>query len=248
VTSKVTSEGGADGRSTSTKEAIRQRVWDLLEGRGVVERGVHGYIPDYRDADIAANQLAALEEWHAARVVKANPDRAQLAVRARALAEGKRVYMAVPRLARDKPFVLLDPSVMSGNAAAAASHQAAMAVGRPVAIAEMELIDLVVCGSVAVTRQGVRIGKGGGYSDLEVALLLEAGLLPASAPLVTTVHQLQVLDEDLPETEHDFRVDVIATPVEVIRPPRYRRPTRILWDQLDEQRIAEIPVLWSRRP
>jgi 5-formyltetrahydrofolate cyclo-ligase len=39
-----------------------------------------------------------MPEWPAARVVKANPDAPQLPVRRRALADGKVVYMAVPRL------------------------------------------------------------------------------------------------------------------------------------------------------
>ena len=38
-------------------------------------------------------------------------------------------------------------------------------------------MDLVVCGSVAVNRSGVRLGKGGGYADLELALLVEPGLV-----------------------------------------------------------------------
>jgi 5-formyltetrahydrofolate cyclo-ligase len=50
-----------------------------------------------------------LPVWHAARTVKAVPDKAQLPVRARALTEGKLVYMAVPRLADALPFFLLDP-------------------------------------------------------------------------------------------------------------------------------------------
>ena len=38
-------------------------------------------------------------------------------------------------------------------------------------------MDLVICGSVAVNRQGARVGKGGGFADLEFALLVEAGLI-----------------------------------------------------------------------
>lgn len=41
----------------------------------------------------------------------------------------------------------------------------------------MRPVDLIVCGTVAVNRRGVRVGKGGGYSDLEFALLVEAGLM-----------------------------------------------------------------------
>src|SRR5215217_3364789 len=40
--------------------------------------------------------------------VKANPDKAQRPVRARVLTEGKVLYMAVPRLADELPFYLLD--------------------------------------------------------------------------------------------------------------------------------------------
>jgi 5-formyltetrahydrofolate cyclo-ligase len=52
-----------------------------------------------RGAEQAAARLADLPKWQTARVVNANPDSPQLPVRRRALADGKVVYMAVPRLA-----------------------------------------------------------------------------------------------------------------------------------------------------
>ncbi|MBW3661183.1 MAG: hypothetical protein KY397_06065 [Gemmatimonadetes bacterium] len=106
---------------------------------------------------------------------------------------------------------------------------------------------MVVCGSVAVDRRGGRIGKGGGFSDLEFALLAEAGLMDDDTVIVTTVHPLQVLDEHLPETRHDFRVDRIVTPDEVIRCRRRRRPPGSLWDDLDEDKVAAVPALRARR-
>ena len=51
---------------------------------------------------------------------------------------------------------------------------------------------------MAVNRDGVRLGKGAGYSDLEVALLQEAGLIDRDTTIVTTVHALQVVDIALP--------------------------------------------------
>jgi 5-formyltetrahydrofolate cyclo-ligase len=144
--------------------------------------------------------------------------------------------MAVPRLAEPKPFVLVqgDPTI-----------KRAMKEGRPVLVEEVEPVDLVVCGSVAVNRDGVRVGKGGGYSDLELGLLTERGLAGDATTIITTVHPLQILDEDLPESEHDFRVDVIVTPEEVIRVPDRRRKGSpgILWDQLDADKRDAIPVL-----
>jgi 5-formyltetrahydrofolate cyclo-ligase len=107
--------------------------------------------------------------------------------------------------------------------------------------------DLVVCGSVAVNRQGARVGKGGGFSDLEFALLVEAGLIGEDTLLATTVHPLQVLTEALPETPHDFGLDVIVAGEEVIGCRRTRRPPGILWEHLDAAKIAAIPALAERR-
>ena len=60
------------------------------------------------------------------------------------------------------------------------------------------------------------------------------------------MHPVQVLDEDLPETRHDFRVDVIVTPDEVIRCRRAHRPRGIVASHLDADTAAAIPVLAGR--
>lgn len=89
----------------SGKQAVRERIWSLLDARGAVEPpGSTGHIPSFVGAEAAARQLTHLPLWSAARVVKANPDRAQLPVRVKALTDGKIVYMAVPRLETDEPF------------------------------------------------------------------------------------------------------------------------------------------------
>ena len=228
------------------KQHYRERIWTLLEEKGAARfPGARGRIPNFAGAEAAAERLAELEEWRPAAVVKANPDSPQLPVRTRALQDGKVVFMAVPKLAEPRPFVRLDPSRISGNPRTTASIKGAMKQGRPVLFGQMQRIDLVVCGTVAVNRSGARIGKGGGYSDLEFALLTEAGLIDEATTIATTVHDLQVVEEDLPETDHDFRVDIIVTPNEVIRTaasPR-KRPTGIVWSDLDAEKIVAIPVL-----
>ena len=104
-------------------------------------------------------------------------------------------------------------------------------------------MDLVVCGSVAVNVEGARIGKGGVFSELEVALLVEADVIRLDTVLATTVHPLQVVDEPLPDTIHDFRVDLIVTPDEAIWCTEPHRPPGILWEHLQQDKIAEVPVL-----
>ncbi len=208
--------------------------------------GAAGRIPNFVGAETAARRLADLPEWEGAGTVKCNPDSPQLPVRAAALGAGKLLYVAVPRLATARPFLRLDPERLERQEilprrAVSIAHAARH--GLPVAVAEMQRIDLVVCGVVAVNLQGVRVGKGGGFSDLELALLVEAGLVDDSTVIATTVHHLQVLDEELPETEHDFRVDLVVTPERVHRTGARKRTPGIIWEHLDPAKVAEVPLL-----
>jgi 5-formyltetrahydrofolate cyclo-ligase len=222
------------------KQEVRERIWQTLKDEGAARfPGARGRIPNFRGAEGAADRLAELPEWQAADVVKSNPDSPQLPVRRRARHDGKTLYMAVPRLTEDKPFVRVtgDPTINK-----------ALGQGTPSRVEDLGHVDLVVCGTVAVNREGVRVGKGGGYSDLELGLLIEAGLVDDATTIVTTVHPLQLLDEELPETEHDFRVDVVVTPDEVVTTGARRRSPGIIWDHLDDETVEAIPVLAARRP
>ena len=72
---------------------------------------------------------------------------------------------------------------------------------------------------------------------------MEAGLVRPDTTIVITVHSLQVLDQELPETDHDFRVDLIVTPDEVITCGPPRRPSGLHWEHLTPEKIDSIPVL-----
>jgi 5-formyltetrahydrofolate cyclo-ligase len=78
---------------------------------------------------------------------------------------------------RLRKHYLLDPERFSISPWEAATKEGAAKAGWKVAATELPSVDLVVCGSVAVNRQGARVGKGGGFSDLEVAFLVEAGVI-----------------------------------------------------------------------
>ncbi len=231
------------------KERIRQHIWSELERRGLVPvpPGAYGRIPYFIGADVAADMLAQTPQWCRSRAIMVTPDWPQLHVRLRALQEGKRVYMAVPAMKSKRPFVLLDPVLLSDSLEEAASSDGGVRLGQSVSVGEIEPIDLIVCGTVAVNRKGVRLGKGSGFSDIEVALLVEAGLATGDTTMATTVHDLQVVDDEIPETEHDFRVDLIATPTAVINVLGPRRRPRIRWEDLDGAKIEAIPVLARMR-
>jgi 5-formyltetrahydrofolate cyclo-ligase len=233
----------------SDKQGLREQVWQRIGADPAVRTGVppQGRIPGFIGAEAAAERLSALPEWRAARVLKLNPDTPQLSVRSLAIAQGKLVYMAVPKLASERPFLALELRSLGVPALEAATIEGSQRHGVPTRIEDLQPVDLIVCGSVAVNPSGVRIGKGAGYADLEFALLAELGLVTERTQIATTVHDLQVLEQALPETPHDFRVDLIATPTRVLRCARAPRPRGLIWEHLDADKIAAIPALAARR-
>jgi 5-formyltetrahydrofolate cyclo-ligase len=234
------------------KDEARARVWREMEIRGLGRfPGTHGRIPNFVGAERAALHLQGLRVWREARAVKINPDAPQLPVRRMALRDRKVVYMAVPRLRTLECFLELDPARLGERALQAASIRGAERLGRPVRLEMLPHIDLIVCGAVAVSARGARVGKGGGFSDLEYGLLAEAKLVDARTPIVTTVHPVQVLPQPIVMERHDIAVDVVVTPEGIMTlRPAFPRPTGIYRDALSAERIAEVPVLQAllKRP
>jgi 5-formyltetrahydrofolate cyclo-ligase len=203
---------------------------------------VRGRIPNVRDADTAAEQLAHTPEWRAACIVKVNPDAPQRGVRYRALRQGKTLLMPSPRLREG--FVLLDPAVIGPRRLfAASSIKGASALGQAIGLDDLPRIDLLVFGSVAVSPAGDRVGKGEGYAELEFAVLRTLGRVAEDVVIATTVHEAQVVDA-IPREAFDVTLDLVCSPERVIRPAqRGPRPAGVLWDALSAERRAEMPIL-----
>jgi 5-formyltetrahydrofolate cyclo-ligase len=231
-----------------TKEDLRQKVWQLLEHNAVRRfPGAHGRIPNFIGSERAAARLTELAVWKKARAIKIDSDAPQLSLRRQALTDGKVVYLAVPSLRTENCFIELDPKRLGWRVALAASLLGATKYGRLVSPREVRAIDLVVCGSVGVRRDGTRVGKGGGYVDLEYALLREEGKLKETTPIVTTIHPLQIVTEKVAMLAHDIPLDFLVTPFEVVATrPAFPRPRGIYWDFLKTARIDSIPSLRKR--
>ncbi|XP_037062208.1 methenyltetrahydrofolate synthase domain-containing protein isoform X1 [Peromyscus leucopus] len=94
-----------------------------------------------------------------------------------------------------------------------------------------------------------RIGKGEGYADLEYAMMVSMGAVHEGTPVVTIVHDCQVVD--IPEAlleDHDLTVDYIITPTRVIATGCARpKPTGIIWSKVSCEMLTKIPVLRSLR-
>src|SRR3954464_5737326 len=243
-----------------TKDQVRRDVWKAMNREGVSRfPGAEGRIPNFAGAKRAAEKLGGHRLWKRAQVLKVNPDSPQTHVRRMALAEGKTLIMAVPRLRDVHPFRFLEPpklrdvhpfrlleprKLTAKQLREAATIKGAMRHGRVVADEDLPAIDFVLCGSVAVNLSGARVGKGGGFSDLEYGLLIEAGKIDDHSTVAPTVPPIQILREHLQTTAHDLPVDLIATPRAVIEVERqHPRRRGILWDHLQPPQIREIPIL-----
>jgi len=203
----------------------------------------HGRIPNFEGAERAAQLLKKTEAWQKAQVLKCNPDSPQRPVRENALSEGKTVYMAVPRLKEERCFIELHKNRIYGSPTKAATIKGAFKWGKKVGPEHMKKVDMVIAGSVAVNKDGGRVGKGGGYSDLEYAIGREFGLVDDETPVVSTIHELQLIPDDIPTSIHDVPMDILVTPKRVIEIPKRQKPQGILWDELDEEKIEAIPLL-----
>ncbi len=230
----------------ATKADARRAVWDRLQQKGAARFPFppHRRIPNFAGALDAAQRLFELEPWKTAKRIKVNPDAPQRYVREEALRRGIVVFVPTPRLRAG--FLRLDPATIpEEKIAEAAALSSSRAWAEEVPLRDLPRLDAIVCGSVAVTRDGHRCGKGEGYSDLEYAILRELGHPPV--PVATTVHDLQLVDE-FPRDETDLPLSAIVTPTRTILvtdpPPP---PAGIAWDRLTEKDFEEMPVLEDLR-
>ncbi|CAH0401623.1 unnamed protein product [Chilo suppressalis] len=237
-----------------TKQSFRLKVWRHLESNGLAmfPRPVYNRIPNFKGAPEAAAKLAELEVFKTANTVKVNPDKPQEPVRVICLEQKKTLYVPVPRLQNGFLNRLELTEGETGPAAIkkAVSRKGMETYGKPIGIEHCVTLDLVVMGSVAVSKEGYRIGKGRGYGDLEFGLMKHMKAINPSALVATTVHDCQVF-ETLPAElfgPHDVPIDIIVTPTQVIETQRMsQRPVGILWHLLSNRRLQLMPILGQLR-
>ncbi|KAJ8946894.1 hypothetical protein NQ318_008250 [Aromia moschata] len=227
------------------KETYRKKVWDQLVKNKVASfPNPYGRIPNFKGAAQAAAKLLELEEFKSSQSVEVNPDKPLEASRMIVLENGKELYVPVPGL---QEYVLKKLSVQDGTTIKrTVSRWGIDNTGQKIDITDTIRIDLLVLGSVAVSKEGYRIGKGKGYADIEYALLKEMKAIDDETVIVTVVHDLQVFDT-LPKEafkEHDVPVDYILTPTQIIKTEnRLPRPAGIYWELLSQKQINSIKVL-----
>lgn len=232
-----------------TKRSLRVQTWKKLQENkfGVGFNAIFNRIPGFVDSDKAGALLAETEEFKNAKDIKVLIDRALSVAKLQTLLAGKNLYLPSTR---DSKALYLKVDVPADateeqkteilNIQNLEKHRIEISLENKIEL------DMVIIGSVVVSRDGYRIGRGNGFNDLDIGLLMEIGSITDKTVIATLVHDSQVVD-NLPTNlfqKYDSPVDLIITPTEVIRvAKRLPRPTGIFWELLSERRLKMIPVL-----
>ncbi|EFB15536.1 hypothetical protein PANDA_001235, partial [Ailuropoda melanoleuca] len=235
-----------------SKQDIREQIWDYMESQNLADfpRPVHHRIPNFKGSYLACQNIRDLEVFARTQEVKVDPDKPLEGVRLLALQSKKTLLVPTPRL-RTGLFnkITPPPGATKDILRKCATSQGVRNYSTPVGLDSRVLVDLVVVGSVAVSEKGWRIGKGEGYADLEYAMMVSMGAVSQGTPVVTIVHDCQVIN--IPEAlleDHDLTVDYILTPTRVIATGCERpKPTGILWSKISCEVMGKIPILRSLR-
>lgn len=231
---------------SESKQELREEVWSRLDESGeTLFPGPYGRIPNFKGRDKAADRLVEHRKYCEADTIKINPDSPQKPVRKRALLDGKTLFMAVPKLKKKKCFLRLNLDEIDAPAQKLSTIKGASEFGTPIHPADMPEIDLIVTGAVAVDQNGRRLGKGGGYSDLEFGILRHYERIDADVSILTTVHPIQELEPGrIPKQPQDITLSGMYTPNNSNRVDSSSTHfPSIEPDRLDEDQLHSIPVL-----
>uniref|UniRef100_A0A8B9CPM4 Methenyltetrahydrofolate synthase domain-containing protein n=1 Tax=Anser brachyrhynchus TaxID=132585 RepID=A0A8B9CPM4_9AVES len=226
-------------------------LWGYLVSTMIRSQAVYSHMEiHFTGASHAATRLLALQEFKAANTVKINPDVPQKNARFLTLEARKTLLVPTPRLRSGLFNRIVPPSGATKEILRiCATSQGIKEYSVPVGLDGKVRVDLVVVGSVAVSEKGWRIGKGEGYADMEYAMMVSMGAVKEETPVVTIVHDCQVLDiaEELLD-DHDLTVDYILTPTRTIKTNCKRpKPQGIIWHKVSYEMLAKIPILKSLR-
>ncbi len=102
----------------------------------------------------------------------------------------------------------------------------------------------MLTGASAVSKNGVRFGKGLGSFDLEWGMFADFKIVDENTPIIAVVHDVQVVDFDLEPSNTDIIVDWIITNKQKLSTNRKKnRPSGIYWDLLEKGMLESTPPL-----
>lgn len=240
------------------KNLQRNSIWKFMQDNDLVRSyppSCFGKIPNFKGCGKAAEKLTRLREFRNAKFVKINPSLAQMHLRFLTLRNHKTLLVPSPALG-DEFMYMVEPSRLKKfwQFKRASSKAGAKEFGRELKLSDSINIDLYVVASTCCSPNGVRLGKGLGYAELEWAIFHTFGMVSTETVVITTVHDAQVVPPDQLPTSlvccHDLPVDIIVTPTRIINvSQKLKKPTGgVHWELVSAQQIQDMPILKQLKP
>ncbi|MCE5242921.1 MAG: 5-formyltetrahydrofolate cyclo-ligase [Syntrophobacteraceae bacterium] len=193
----------------------------------------------------AAENLRRIPPYAGARTVMVSLHPALRQVCLNLLNDRKRIVLPTPGL--QKGFVLLDPAAIPPSKRLPAIQMKLKdpsLVKLPYHKPMKEPVDMIVTESLAVTRDGKRMGSGEGFLDLQAAILHALGWTSPELRVVTIVQEDQLV-ESLPTEDTDVDIHWIVTPRQVMEAFRgVFSGGGILWENLENRAVRRNDALY----
>ena len=194
----------------------------------------------------AAEKLRGLQPYRNAATVFATPHGSLLQARINCLTDGKNLLMPGPSI-RKGFFLLTARSVPFKDISVAVTYKGLEKFGQIMkenSLSQLSL-SLLLTDSLAIDREGSRIGDGYGFFDLCCALLQEIDGLGHDANILSFIQEEQISQEMLPEDKWDIKITGAITPNQILQFEPPNQKAKIFWDVLPQDRIKRIDPLWK---
>jgi len=232
------------------KQQIRLKVWQKLKNVALPDSRFHlnfeEYIPDFKDSSEACNQIVKSKEYKKSKFLFITPDNCLTTTREQAIKDGKNIIVSTYGIYRG--FILITKNMINkGDEVFASTLDGLEYFGKCISLNEIKnfgKIDLMLTGASAVSKNGVRFGKGHGFFDLEWGMFADLKIVDENTPIIAVVHDVQVVDFDLEPSNTDIIVDWIITNKQKLSTNRKKnRPSGIYWDLLEKGMLEATPPL-----
>jgi len=233
-----------------TKDEIREEVWQRLRKVAYPDSrfdyDFSNFIPDFRNNEKCVTRISMMPEYKDAKLLFITPDNSLTNIRKLALMEGKKYVMSTYGIRRG--FLFFEGGkVRKTKAHFMATLDGAEIFGRRLSLKELsdlKRIDVLVTGAAAVTMDGIRVGKGHGFFDVEWGIFTDLKMINDKTITITVVDDSQIVDYPFQPSEYDTITDYIITPTRMIKvKSKYKRPSGIQWDTLKRELYDTIPPL-----
>ncbi|MGW8287483.1 MAG: 5-formyltetrahydrofolate cyclo-ligase [Desulfobulbales bacterium] len=193
-----------------------------------------------------AQKLRGLQIYRDAATIFATLDRSLHQARINCLVDGKNLIMPAPSI-REGFYLLPSRSISFTDLPSAVTFKGLLKHGQLLKSLDIDklFVMLLLTGSMAIDREGGRVGDGNGFFDLCCALLQEYKGLHPNWAAMTFVQEEQIFPKPLPQDPWDIQMGAAITQSSVHIFDQSPQKPSIFWDMLSKDRIKRIDPLWK---